>query len=212
MGGKLSDHFRDFDPNPVATASIAQVHNATLKSNGKKVVVKVRIADVKSMVGDVRSMLQTAVALKRLGLDNGVDFPTIFRAYLDVIEGEFDFTAEAAKIGEFTALFEHHGLADRVMIPEVVEELSTAEVLVMERVRGIKLLSVLNRARQRRKRPACPPVAAARHANGGRGLVASHSTPTFYNPLKTIKPPTAAFTRHCFIKHLSPPVANHCIY
>ena len=87
MGGKLSDHFRDFDPNPVATASIAQVHNATLKSNGKKVVVKVRIADVKSMVGDVRSMLQTAVALKRLGLDNGVDFPTIFRAYLDVIEG-----------------------------------------------------------------------------------------------------------------------------
>ena len=71
----------------------------------------------------------------------------------------------------------HHGLADRVIIPEVVEALSTAEVLVMERVRGIKLLSVLNRARQRRKRPTCPPVAAARHANGGRGLAASHSPP-----------------------------------
>lgn len=38
--------------------------------------------------------------------------------------------AEAAKIGEFTALFQRHGLADRVMVPEVVEELSTADVMV----------------------------------------------------------------------------------
>jgi hypothetical protein len=44
-------------------------------------------------------------------------------------------------------------------------------VMVMGRVRGIKLLSVLNRARQRWKRPACPAVAAARHANGGIGWV-----------------------------------------
>jgi aarF domain-containing kinase len=46
------------------------------------VVVKVRVTDMHMMVGDVRSMLHTTVALKRLGLDNGVDFPTIFRAYL----------------------------------------------------------------------------------------------------------------------------------
>lgn len=100
LGGKLSEHFRDFDTDPVATASIAQVHNATLKSNGKKVVVKVRVAEVQSMVGDVRSMLHTTVALKRLGLDNGVDFPTIFRAYLEVIEGEFDFTAGGMSGGD----------------------------------------------------------------------------------------------------------------
>lgn len=42
-------------------------------------------------------------------------------------------------------------------------------VEVMQRVRGIKLLSVLNRARERRKRPVCPAVAAARHADGGIG-------------------------------------------
>jgi predicted unusual protein kinase regulating ubiquinone biosynthesis (AarF/ABC1/UbiB family) len=49
---------------------------------------------------------------------------------LEVVEGEFDFTAEAAKIGEFTALFQQHGLADRIMVPTVVEELSTECVMV----------------------------------------------------------------------------------
>lgn len=43
-------------------------------------------------------------------------------------------------------------------------------VEVMQRVRGMKLLSVLNRARERGKRPACPAVAVARHAVGGIGL------------------------------------------
>jgi len=33
-------------------------------------------------------MLHTTLVLKRLSLDNGVDFPTIFRAYLEVIEGK----------------------------------------------------------------------------------------------------------------------------
>lgn len=169
LGAKLSEHFSDFDEKPLATASIAQVHQATLAKNKKKVVVKVRIADVRTMVGDVRSMLHTTLVMKRLGLDNGVDFPTIFRAYLDVIAGEFDFTAEAAKINEFRELFETHGLGDRVAVPVVIEDLSTSEVLVMERVRGVKLLSVLNRARQRGRRPLVPAAAAKVHVDGGIG-------------------------------------------
>lgn len=169
LGAPLDEYFAEFDPNPVATASIAQVHAARLRSNGKLVVVKVLVSDKASMVGDVRSMLHTALALQRLGLDNGVDLPTVFRAYLEVIEGEFDFTAEAAKIGEFRALFEKHGLDDRVTVPEVEEEASTSSVLVMRRVRGTKLLAALNRARASNRRPKCPATAAARHANGGVG-------------------------------------------
>ena len=169
LGAPLDEYFAEFDPNPVATASIAQVHAARLRSNGKLVVVKVLVADKASMVGDVRSMLHTALALQRLGLDNGVDLPTVFRAYLEVIEGEFDFIAEAAKIGEFRALFEKHGLDDRVTVPEVEEEASTSSVLVMRRVRGTKLLAALNRARASNRPPKCPATAAARHANGGVG-------------------------------------------
>ena len=169
LGAPIDEHFAEFDPNPMATASIAQVHAARLRSNGKHVVVKVLVADKASMVGDVRSMLHTALVLRRLGLDNGVDLPTVFRAYLEVIEGEFDFTAEAAKIGEFRTLFEKHGLDDRVTVPEVEEETSTSSVLVMRRVRGTKLLAALNRARASNRRPKCPATAAARHANGGVG-------------------------------------------
>ena len=40
LGAKLSEHFSEFDPVPIATASIAQVHNATLKSNGGAVQVE----------------------------------------------------------------------------------------------------------------------------------------------------------------------------
>jgi hypothetical protein len=69
--------------------------------------------------------------------------------------------AEAAKIGEFAALFKQHGLSDRVVLPTVVKELSSENVLVMGRVRGVKLLSVLNSARAKRRRPKCPAAVAA---------------------------------------------------
>jgi aarF domain-containing kinase len=64
--------------------------------------MKVRTADPATMIGDVVSMLHTTHTLKRLGLDTGMDFPTIFRAYLEVIHNEFDFTAEA---GAYTRPF-----------------------------------------------------------------------------------------------------------
>ena len=51
-------------------------------------------------------MLRTTQFLKAARLDSGVDFPTFFRAYLDVIRGEFDFRAEAERMDEFRALFE----------------------------------------------------------------------------------------------------------
>mgnify|MGYP004092863983 CR=1 FL=1 len=79
---------------------------------------KVLIADEATMVADVRSMLRTTQFLKAARLDNGVDFPTVFRAYLDVIRGEFDFRAEAERMDEFRALFERRGLSDRVSVPE----------------------------------------------------------------------------------------------
>jgi len=40
LGAPLSEHFSEFDPVPIAHASIAQVHNATVRASGKKVVVK----------------------------------------------------------------------------------------------------------------------------------------------------------------------------
>ena len=160
--------FASFDPTPLATASIAQVHRATLRSNGAKVVVKVLIADEATMVADVRSMLRTTQFLKAARLDNGVDFPTVFRAYLDVIRGEFDFRAEAERMDEFRALFERRGLSDRVSVPEWFPEASGAKTLASRRATGTKLLTTLRRARAAGRRPRCPPAVAARHAVPGK--------------------------------------------
>ena len=170
LGCALSERFSRFDERPLATASIAQVHAATLRADGRDVVVKVLVADKKMMVGDVASMLHTSIALKRVGLDNGVDFPTVFRAYQSVIEHEFDFNVEARKISEFREVFETHGLSDRVATPRVVDELSGARVLVMERVRGVKVLDALNRARRRGRVPRLPSRARDVHnASSGGG-------------------------------------------
>ena len=100
LGGPLGLHFAELSRKPVATASIAQVHFGRLL-DGREVAVKVQATDAAMMIGDIESMLSTTRAMRWLGLDEGLDFPTIFRAYLDVIEEEFDFTIEASKMDEF---------------------------------------------------------------------------------------------------------------
>jgi predicted unusual protein kinase regulating ubiquinone biosynthesis (AarF/ABC1/UbiB family) len=167
--------FASFDPTPLATASIAQVHRATLRSNGAKVVVKVLIADEATMVADVRSMLRTTQFLKAARLDNGVDFPTVFRAYLDVIRGEFDFRAEAERMDEFRALFERRGLSDRVSVPEWFPEASGAKTLASRRATGTKLLTTLRRARAAGRRPRWRRGTRSPGRRGGAGC----STPCF---------------------------------
>ena len=57
--------------------------------------------------------------MKKLHLDNGMDLPTIFRAYLDVIDEEFDFKIEHEKIDYFGKLFEQTPeICDKVCAPQ----------------------------------------------------------------------------------------------
>jgi len=95
----VSQLFSSLDKTPAATASIAQVHFGTLRSDGSDVAVKVACVGSKSkMLSDMRTMLRIAIVLRRLGLDGGVDLPTIMRAYWDIVPDEFDLTTESAKM------------------------------------------------------------------------------------------------------------------
>ena len=166
LGGPLGLHFAELSRKPVATASIAQVHFGRLL-DGREVAVKVQATDAAMMIGDIESMLSTTRAMRWLGLDEGLDFPTIFRAYLDVIEEEFDFTIEASKMDEFRKVLDAAGLGDRLAVPQVIT--ATRRVLIMRRVRGVKLLTLFNRARATNKIPRCPSPVAQCHAVGGFG-------------------------------------------
>ena len=156
--------FSEFDEAPAATASIAQVHFARLRADGARVAVKVVVADKKTMLSDLACASRTAAAMRRLGLDSGVDLCTVFAAYSDVVDEEFDLLLEADKMREFKTVFEESGLGDVIAVPETRAELSGPGALVSTRARGAKLLTTLNRARESGRRPRCPPAAAARHA------------------------------------------------
>ena len=168
LGGPLGSHFSELSRNACATASIAQVHFGRLL-DGREVAVKVQTANYKNVISDLKSLLRTARMMKKLHLDNGMDLPTIFRAYLDVINEEFDFKIEHEKIDYFGKLFEQTPeICDKVCAPRVVA--STKKVLVMRRVRGAKLLTIFNRARQNGKRPRCPQQVSRTHSYyGGDG-------------------------------------------
>ena len=168
LGGPLGSHFSELSRNACATASIAQVHFGRLL-DGREVAVKVQTANYKNVISDLKSLLRTARMMKKLHLDNGMDLPTIFRAYLDVIDEEFDFKIEHEKIDYFGKLFEQTPeICDKVCAPRVVA--STKKVLVMRRVRGAKLLTIFNRARQNGKRPRCPQQVSRTHSYyGGDG-------------------------------------------
>ena len=168
LGGPLGSHFSELSRNACATASIAQVHFGRLL-DGREVAVKVQTANYENVISDLKALLRTARTMKKLRLDNGMDLPTIFEAYLDVIDEEFNFKIEHEKIDYFGKLFEQTPeICDKVCAPRVVA--STRKVLVMRRVRGAKLLTIFNRARQNGKRPRCPQQVSRTHSYyGGDG-------------------------------------------
>ena len=168
LGGPLGSHFSELSRNPCATASIAQVYFGRLL-DGREVAVKVQTANYENVISDLKSLLRTTKIMKKLRLDNGMDLPTIFVAYLDVIDEEFDFTMEHKKIDYFGKVFENTPeICDKVCVPRVVA--STKKILVMQRVRGAKLLTIFNRARQNQKRPRCPQQVSRTHSYyGGEG-------------------------------------------
>lgn len=136
LGMPLDEAFSDFSDEPLASASIAQVHGATLQT-GERVVVKVRHPDVGKVV---RVDLEILAGLAQLA-DRIPDFqnyrPSTFVAELHrSLIRELDFASELRHLQEFRRLFEDDG---SVHIPQPYPEMSTKQVLVMERLDGVPL-------------------------------------------------------------------------
>lgn len=159
LGGRLEDLFERFDREPVATASVAQVHRARV--SGIEVAVKVGLGRKRVIISDVRTMREQAERMKRLGLDAGLDMPSILRAYEDIVPEEFDFDVELAKIERFNATLERARLGRLVSIPEPVRELCCPTVLTLKWMDGVKFSDVLKNSDQH-SAPALPPAFAAK--------------------------------------------------
>jgi hypothetical protein len=75
LGVRIEDVFDEWDDEPVATASVAQVHRASV--NGTPVAVKVGLGQQRRFSGDVDAMYRQAVLLKALKMDAGLDLPSV---------------------------------------------------------------------------------------------------------------------------------------
>src|SRR6185437_1926562 len=126
--------FAEFDPEPLAAASLAQVHQART-ADGRRCAVKVQYPGIEGIVrADLRNLMLTLRILARLEPD--FDFRIIARELLKYIPMELDFLNEARNCETLA-----RNLAERadVLIPHVYHELSTRRVLTMELLEGIKV-------------------------------------------------------------------------
>ncbi|KAG0223136.1 hypothetical protein BGW42_006085 [Actinomortierella wolfii] len=134
FGVRPLDLFQEFDPIPMAAASLAQVHRAVTK-DGRKAAVKVQYSDVARLF---RTDMGTMEALSTLV---GILFPEfefgwVVKEFRDNLTAEFDFTNEARN-GEATKeRFMHRS---ELYIPEIYWDLSTKKILTMEFIDGVKV-------------------------------------------------------------------------
>jgi predicted unusual protein kinase regulating ubiquinone biosynthesis (AarF/ABC1/UbiB family) len=127
------------DATPLASASIAQVHTATLLG-GENVVVKVQRPGIAERVAaDMRIMRFVARCAEKVIRDADLVNPVgIVDDFAETLREELDFRKEAKNLEQFGAIMNELGHAD-VRAPAPHDALTTARVLVMERFYGIRV-------------------------------------------------------------------------
>ncbi|GAB4827358.1 hypothetical protein Ancab_034245 [Ancistrocladus abbreviatus] len=131
---ELTDIFISFDEQPIAAASIAQVHRAVLKSH-EEVAVKVQYPDLERLMKvDVTTMSYLSKAVAWLFPE--YRFGWIVSAFKEAISMELDFTQEARNSERTAKNFQNH---KRVKVPQVFWDLTTSQVLTMEFCAGNKV-------------------------------------------------------------------------
>ncbi len=136
--GKSTDEvFASFEAEPVASASIAQVHFATMKS-GREVAVKVLRPGMLDVIEDDLKLLHTLARwVERLSADGKRLKPREVVAEFDgYLHDELDLVREAANAAQ---LRRNMAGLNLVLVPEMVWPLCTPTVLVMERMHGVPI-------------------------------------------------------------------------
>jgi len=136
LGRPLGEVFPDFDPEPIAAASLGQVHAARI--DGSEVVVKVLRPGVEDQVAlDLDISFRLLFWLNVLFPNHHVRALTnVVREFSVKVREEMNFYREAENIRRFR---EHFGDEPRVRAPEVLDRYTRRRVLVMERIRGTKV-------------------------------------------------------------------------
>src|SRR6267142_1551733 len=137
IGVRISKAFADFDPKPLAAASLAQVHLAHMR-DGRAVVVKVQRPNIREqIVEDLEALGEIAQFLDaHTELGKRYDFDNMLQGLRASLLRELDFKLETNNLFTFAANLREF---ERLIIPEPVEDFCTSRVLTMEYIPGKKI-------------------------------------------------------------------------
>ncbi len=140
LGASVSELFARFEATPMASASVAQVHAATLHS-GEEVVVKVVRPGIEKVIRQDIALLYTLARLVQRYIPDGRRLRPVevVAEYELTILNELDLQREAANASQLRRNFED---SDLVYIPEVHWDYTRRNVYTMERIQGIPVTDI----------------------------------------------------------------------
>lgn len=135
LGAPVSTLFAEWEPEPIASASIGQVHRARLQ-DGREVAVKVQHPGIEAAI---EADLRNGQVLQRMAVafvPRGFNAKEIYKEIADRFRDELDYRLEAERQRQFRLM---HADFPRVRIPRIVPDRSGRHVLTSEFVRGMRL-------------------------------------------------------------------------
>ncbi|KAE8648057.1 uncharacterized aarF domain-containing protein kinase At5g05200, chloroplastic [Cucumis sativus] len=141
LGRPIDSVYEYIDPNPVASASIAQVHGARLRGSRDDVVIKVLKPGIEDiLVADLNFVYIVARILEFLNPElSRASLVSIVKDIRESMLEEVDFYKEANNIESFRRYLEDMGLTRQATAPKVYHHCSTRRVLTMQRLYGVPL-------------------------------------------------------------------------
>lgn len=146
LGVRISKAFETFDKEPLGSASLGQVHRATLRG-GRNVAVKVQRPDIREeIITDLESLQEIADYLdEHTDFGKRYEVGRVLGEFRGSLMRELDYSKEARNLKELRSNLSRF---ERLVIPSVIDDYSTSLVLTMDHMSGTKITSLNGAALQ----------------------------------------------------------------
>lgn len=136
----LNKIFYSVEPNPIGTASIAQVHRAVLRNNNENVVIKIKRPNIEEILYKDIELFKKAINLLHLNrIIKVMDLNEVLNQIYETTKEETNFKIETSHLIKFRNLH----INDKIIkCPHVYEKLCSDNIIVMEYINGIKINNI----------------------------------------------------------------------